>query len=80
MQIKYYKHEKSGPPGRLSVGLITASGLILLQIKGPGARRDREQHRGNSLVAESIPVSVFLFRDSANGENGTLKVEEVTCS
>ncbi|KAG7210604.1 hypothetical protein KM043_012118 [Ampulex compressa] len=43
LEIKYYKYEKSrrlpGPRAFLSAGLISASGLILLQIKGLGQRR-----------------------------------------
>lgn len=59
-EIKYYKYEKShraflGPRASLSVALITASGLILVQIRGLGFSGSRARY-GNSVVSVSIDI------------------------
>lgn len=72
-QIKYYKYVKSrvpGGPGRLSVGLITASGLILLQIKGPGSQG--REHGCESARTRWIDTPVDRYSHSGNEEGKSM--------
>lgn len=87
-QIKYYKYEKSGDErgipgtvwGRLSVGTITASGLILLQIKRPGGitRNTQNERIHSNILPSRIDSRVSIFGTEGKWYD-TGGIEEITC-
>lgn len=63
--------DSRGPRGCLSVGLITASGLILLQIERPGSLGSREHTAGIHFVPgldRYARVGYFYFWDQPRGK------------